>query len=632
MYRLRDPRCWFALVSIACVLVYLRGVAGDFFLFDDFQNIVKSPPMQLLGKGPPDWIGVMFLNATGPTRRPLSMLSFALNILAFGMNPIAFKAVNLLLHLANGALLYALLRRIVGRLVPPTTTVSPETLALVITGLWLLHPLHVSSVLYITQRMNVLATTFMLAGLVCYAEGRLLSLRGDRSGVWTGIIGMGLLGLLAVFSKETGALIIAYAFIIEWFCFRFEAPPRQRWLLQALYLLGIALPLALYAGHLVLHPESLNWSRHDFTAYTRLLSEARVVCDYLIWTFVPLPSFMTIFHDDIAASTGLFAPPTTVMSIVFLLGLALAAWHWRKRAPAFAFGVAWFFAGHALESTVLPMELVFEHRHYFPMVGPLLAAVCFVAGLRLRSPHVPAIAALAALFVVGAFTAVRANDWRDALSMAKTDVRNHPQASRSQYEAGRALVIEAVKRGNLDAVKPEALAYIRRAVELDAYQVPPSAALVMLHSAGESVPQEEVDALAERLRAARSNEQANPFLDLLVSASEGKLALTPAQMSTLFDSAMANPRWRARVRAMMLNNYGAYQFNIVRNQSEAVRLTEKASAVDPSNAYFPLNLAKMSAASGNTKAMSRYLADAVRLDKLMQYRDDIAELQRSLPH
>jgi hypothetical protein len=40
----------------------------------------------------------------------------------------------------------------------------------------------------------------------------------------------------------------------------------------------------------------------------------------------------------------------------------------------------------------------------------------------------------------------------------------------------------------------------------------------------------------------------------------------------------------------------------------------------------------MSAASGNTKAMSRYLADAVRLDKLMQYRDDIAELQRSLPH
>ena len=414
MRRLRDSRYWLALLAIAGILVYARGVGGDFFLFDDFQNIVLSPPMQMLGKGPPDWIGVMFLNATGPTRRPLSMLSFAFNILAFGMSPPAFKAVNLLLHLANGALLYALLRRIVGRLLPPATTVSTDALALVIAGLWLLHPLHVSSVLYITQRMNVLATTFMLAGLVSYVEGRLLALRGDRSGVWTGILGMGLLGLLAVFSKETGALIIAYAFIIEWFCFRFEAPPRQRWLLQALYLLGIALPLALYAGHLVLHPESLNWTRHDFTVYTRLLSEARVVCDYLIWTFVPLPSSMTIFHDDIAASTGLFAPPTTIASIVFLLGLALAAWHWRKRAPAFAFGVAWFFAGHALESTVLPMELIFEHRHYFPMVGPLLAVVCWLAGLRVRLPRAHAALALAGRTLLRAFTPVRANDWRDA--------------------------------------------------------------------------------------------------------------------------------------------------------------------------------------------------------------------------
>lgn len=629
MHRLRDPRCWLAFVSIACALVYLRGVSGDFFLFDDFQNIVQSRSMQMLGKAPPDWIGVMFLNATGPTRRPLSMLSFALNILAFGMSPPSFKVFNLLLHLANGALLYALLRRIIGRLVP-TTTVAPEMLALVTASLWLLHPLHVSSVLYITQRMNVLATTFMLAGLVCYVEGRLLSLRGDRSGVWTGIIGMGLLGLLAVFSKETGAMIIVYALIIEWFCFRFETPLRQRWLLQVLYLLGVALPLVLYAGYLLLHPESLNWTRHDLTVQTRLLSEARVVCDYLIWTFLPLPSSMSIFHDDIAASTGLFAPPTTALSIVFLLGLAMAAWHWRTRAPVFAFGVAWFFAGHALESTVLPMELVFEHRHYFPMVGPLLAVVCLIASLRQRSLRVPALAAAAALALLGGFTAARANDWRSALSMAEADVRNHPMASRSQYEAGRALAMDAIQRGDLAAVKPRAIAFIRRAAELDAYQVPPSAALVMIHGADEPVPQREVDDLAVRLRNARSNEQANPFLDLLVSASDGKLSLTPAQLSTLFDSAIANPRWRTRVRAMILNNYGAYQFNIVRDTQEAIRLTAEAGKVDPVNAYFPLNLAKITAASGDADAARRYLVDTEQLDKLQEYRDDIAELRRTL--
>jgi hypothetical protein len=108
-------------------------------------------------------------------------------------------------------------------------------------------------------------------------------------------------------------------------------------------------------------------------------------------------------------------------------------------------------------------------------------------------------------------------------------------------------------------------------------------------------------------------------------------------MSTLFDSAIANPRWRTRVRAMMLNNYGAYQFNIVRNESEAVRLTEMAGAVDPTSGYFPLNLAKMSAASGNAKATSRYLADAVRpmigeIESLNLSEDTLAQdRQQALP-
>jgi hypothetical protein len=630
MHAIQNPRLWLALLLVACVLAYLSGVGGDYFLFDDFQNIVMSRPMQLLGKGPPDWVGVMFLNATGPTRRPVSMLSFGLNILAFGMSPPAFKAVNLLLHVANGALAYALLRRIIGRLLAPGATASADVLALLIAGLWVLHPLHVSSVLYITQRMNILATTFTLMGLVCYTEGRLLSLRGDRSGVWSALIGMGLLGLLGVFSKETGAMIIVYALLIESFCFRFETPPRQRWLLQAAYLIGVALPLAAYVVYLGLHPESLNWTRHDFNVYTRLLSEARVVCDYLIWTFFPLPSSMTIFHDDITASTGLMAPPTTLLSILFLALLAATAWFRRKRAPAFAFGVAWFFVGHSLESTVLPMELVFEHRHYLPMLGPLLAVVCEIAALRMPSHRVRTVVGVAAIALVGAFTAARAYDWRDAVAMAESEARNHPSSSRSQYEWGRALALRAAREGRLAEARSQAAVHIRRAAELDAYQVPPSAALVMLHGKDEPVPQHEVDDLAERLRKARSNEQANPFLDLLVAASNAELSLSPAQVSTLFDAALANPRWRSRVRAMMYNDYGAYQFNVGGDAQEAFRLTEKAREVDPANPYFPLNLAKMSVARGDAKSAAVYLADAVRLDTLMQYRNDIAELQQSL--
>jgi hypothetical protein len=214
--------------------------------------------------------------------------------------------------------------------------------------------------------------------------------------------------------------------------------------------------------------------------------------------------------------------------------------------------------------------------------------------------------------------------------MALADVRHHPLSSRSQYEAGRALAEDGARRGRLEAVKPQAVGYIRRAAELDPYQVPPSAALVMIHGKDEPVPQEEVDSLAERLRNARSNEQANPFLDLLVSASDSKLSLTPSQLSTLFDAAIANPRWRSRVRAMMFNNYGAYQFNIMRDTGEALRLTALAAATDGQNAYFPLNLAKINAAVGDIEAARRHLAEAERIDTLQQYRIDVVELHRTL--
>jgi predicted Zn-dependent protease len=237
---------------------------------------------------------------------------------------------------------------------------------------------------------------------------------------------------------------------------------------------------------------------------------------------------------------------------------------------------------------------------------------------------------MVALAIVGSATAVRANDWRTALSMAQADARNHPESSRCQYEAGRALAEDGARRGMFAAVKAQAVAYIRRAAELDPYQVPPSAALVIIHGTDEPVPQDEVDMLAERLRSARSNEQANPFLDLLVNASNGRLALTPEQVAMLFDAASANPGWTKRVRSMMLNNYGAYQFNVGGDAQEAFRLTEKAREVDPANPYFPLNLAKMSVARGDAKSAAVYLADAVRLDTLMQYRNDIAELQQSL--
>ncbi len=67
--------------------------------------------------------------------------------------------------------------------------------------------------------------------------------------------------------------------------------------------------------------------------------------------------------------------------MLFILGLILTALVRRKKWPLFAFAVLWFFAGHALESTFLPLEYFFEHRNYLPLLGPIFALVVFMSGM-----------------------------------------------------------------------------------------------------------------------------------------------------------------------------------------------------------------------------------------------------------
>jgi hypothetical protein len=375
------------------------------------------------------------------------MLSFGLNIRAFGMDAFAFKAVNLAIHLLCGILLYAMARRITPRLMRDTTsTRTHEYIALACAAWWLLHPLHVSTVLYVVQRMAQLSALFTLAGLLCYVEGRQKALEG-KSGLIGGIVGLGLFGLLAVLSKENGALIVLYAFVLEATCFRFAGSQATRRGLKAFFIVTTLLPAIAGFVYLVTSLNVLTYNRNGFTFYTHLLSDARVLCDYVGWIFLPLPSWLGMFHDDIAVSTSLIAPIFTIVAIAILVAAVVAAWCLRERCPAIAFGVAWFLAGMSMEQGIIPVELVFEHRNYLPSAGLLLGACCALAPWFSRYPKQLVVAfCTCALFLLAGLTLVRTTAWASPLSMALTDARHHPQSARSLYQAGRKSCSRAVDK------------------------------------------------------------------------------------------------------------------------------------------------------------------------------------------
>jgi len=354
-----------------CAACYLPGLGGP-LLLDDFPQL--RPLFLLHDRGLSFLMQTVADSSSGPFGRPVAMLSFIANAIGSGANLWWWKLTNLAIHLLNGILAYWLALEIFAandRQHPTTRHFSAAAIAI----LWLVHPLHVSTVLYTVQRMTELAALFVFAGLATYIHGRRAFHTKPRKTWWLIPCAVGILFPLGVLSKETALLFPLFLLLIEIFIFS-DARSIARGRLPPFLFLGVgAIVLLGVLGAPYLTKVAASYEARDFTLNERLLTEARVVMLYLAMIVVPIQSFMGFFHDDLDVSKGLFLPPSTALSIMALATLAFVAWRLRRRSPLFTFGVFFFLAGHLLESTIFPLELMFEHRNYLPSFGIILAIV-----------------------------------------------------------------------------------------------------------------------------------------------------------------------------------------------------------------------------------------------------------------
>ena len=439
---------WFAAAALLfCIIAYGLALHGPLF-FDDDPNLLQNPQVQIDGRTFDEWRIAALSSNAGILHRPVAMLSFALNhALAGEFTPFSLKATNLVIHLLIGALLYffaqAVLRAPALRAsLPDVFTV--RWVALLAAALWLLHPIHVSTVLYAIQRMAQLSTLFTLSGLLLFMHYRL---RWAESGASAGEVfaaGLWLLlfCLLAVLSKENGVLLPWLVAVVEVTLFRGIWRGQRRPPLAWFGVLALCLPLLLIVAVTVFAPDLLpgSYARRNFTLYERLLTQARILWQYLAWMLFPNIMQMGFFHDDIPLSRGLWSPLTTGISLLAWGAVLALLAVYRTRFPLVAFAFLFYLVAHSMESSVLPLEMVFEHRNYLPGMGfALLAAVgiqrCAVRfnGLRL------ALLAGGILVVLCVLLAVRTSVWRDELTLARFEVINHPQSARANFLYGNAL-------------------------------------------------------------------------------------------------------------------------------------------------------------------------------------------------
>lgn len=421
-----------ALLAAASAAPFLMGLPGD-FIFDDVPNIVMNGPIQVDSLSPAELMDAVLYGQISGQSRILPTLTFAINYyMGEGLHPEVFKATNIAIHAATFLALAFFLRNLL-----VTAGISDSRARWCGLGLslaWAVHPLQVSSVMYVVQRLQTMSTLFLVLALTAYLSARRAQLEGTSGR--TGMLGAGLLWAAALSCKEDAVMLPGYALALELTVLRFRAHDAEfsRRLKQG-YAITAGLGLAFYV--LALVPHYWTWDAYPDRAFSspeRILTQGRVLCMYLWEMLVPLPSHMPFFYDWLAPSRGALYPWTTLPAWGALIVLLALAWRLRKSRPLFSLGIFLFFSGHFVTSNVIGLELAFEHRNHFPLIGFVLAAgdLLSVAASRLRIRTQQMVAGCAAcLIALGVTTGVRAKAWESALSVAQTSTRLAPTSARA---------------------------------------------------------------------------------------------------------------------------------------------------------------------------------------------------------
>lgn len=463
------------LMAVCTFSVYSRSIKGP-FVFDDVANIQDNPQIRLTELSFNEIIKAGFESPC--QHRPVANISFALNYFFNRYDTQGYHFINILIHILTGILLFYFIKatlelsnarnvklRFEKNILPDNrndsihnfTNSSISTsqrsfnpayngilfISFFTTFIWLVHPLQTQTVSYIVQRMNCMAAMFYLLSLFLYAKGRLSNSNRKKLALFLGCI---LSGILSLGSKEIAVTLPFFIFLYEWYFFQDVS---LRWLKRnSIYLLCfllIVFPLIFFYldGHPIERILSA-YGHRDFTLGQRVLTEFRVVIYYISLIIFPHPVRLNLLHD-FSISQSFLDPITTLYSFIAISGMLVMALLMAKRERLISFCILWFLGNLVIESSVIGLEIIFEHRVYLPSMFFILIFVSLVYRFD-SSKWIGAILLCAVAITFSVWTYQRNIVWSDDVILWKDCVVKSPHKPRQNYNLGVVLA----HKGNID--------------------------------------------------------------------------------------------------------------------------------------------------------------------------------------
>jgi hypothetical protein len=309
-------------------------------------------------------------------------------------------------------------------------------------------------------------------------------------------------------------------------------------------------------------------------------------------------------------------PPATLLSAIFLAALLVLAIWQRRRRPLLALGILLFLSCHLLTGTIIPLELIYEHRNYFASFGLMLVvipALTTTASSQAgnRSPliwlrHF----LLGVLLVSWAYqTALTASAWGNPIVLAETLAFRDPNSPRAQYELGRTYIVASGYNPSSPFTKA-AYAPLEQAARLPGSSILPEQALIFLNSRmGLPTKSAWWDSMIAKLKEHSVGIQDESSLGSLTQCERDGLCNLPKQrMLEAYMAALSHPNPSARLLAM----YGDYAWNVLDDRPLGLRMTEAAVTAAPHEPAYRITQIRMLAS----------------MDRANEARDAIEQLEK----
>jgi len=429
---------WAGLLLILIVLIVYQNTTENSFHFDDHLNITDHGPIKITELS----TTALWNAATNGMlpRRVIPNFTFAIDWWRGNGSPRQFLQTNIALHILATLAVWRFFITILSaaHFKKRNTIIITATISALV---WSTHPIQVQAVSYIVQRMSSLALLFSILTLLSYINWRR---RQGASHIW--LPAAIIFFVCAVGSKENAWVIPVLAILFEASISSLVIKQGHNHyrpiFISAMLLLALYFALDLIFSGPIYSYFSPLYIHREYTIIERLLTQPRVIAFHLAQWFTPFPGSFSLHHDFII-SKSLLVPITTLyaMTLAILWILSGILLLFKPRYSIYAFLILWVPITLVIESTIVPLEIIYEHRMYMPSVGLAVLSIVPIAILAennglFKTIYIPLTLILCLALAIS--TRSRVHDWKSEKSLMQSSLRHAPGSARLWSNLGSA--------------------------------------------------------------------------------------------------------------------------------------------------------------------------------------------------